>query len=54
MKAIEYTDYQLYTSIQRLEKDWNRLYPDGSSNNPLDEILQYHRYLYNKRKNIKR
>lgn len=49
MRATFYTDEQLVKSVQQLEKDWIRLYPDGNTDNPLYEGLQYERYLCKKR-----
>ena len=43
MRATFYTDEQLVKSVQQLEKDWKRLYPDGNTDNPLYEGLQYER-----------
>ena len=49
MRATFYTDEQLVKSVRQLEKDWKRLYPDGNTDNPLYEGLQYERYLCKKR-----
>lgn len=49
MRATFYTDEQLVKSVKQLEKDWIRLYPDGDTDNPLYEGLQYERYLCKKR-----
>ena len=49
MRATFYTDEQVVKSVQQLEKDWKRLYPDGNTDNPLYEGLQYERYLCKKR-----
>lgn len=49
MRATFYTDEQLVKSVRQLEKDWKRLYPDGDTDNPLYEGLQYERYLCKKR-----
>lgn len=50
MRATFYTDEQLVKSVRQLEKDWKRLYPDGNTDNPLYEGLQYERYLCKERR----
>jgi hypothetical protein len=49
MKATFYKDEELLKSVVQLEKDWKRLYPNGDTDNPLYEGLQYERYLCKER-----
>lgn len=49
LKIILYKDEQLIKHVIRLDKDWKRLYPDGNTDNPLYERLQYAKYLCKKR-----
>lgn len=49
MKSIQYNDEQLIKFVKQLEEDWKRIYPNGETDNPLYESLQYNRYLCDKR-----
>ena len=49
IKPIEYTDALLEERTTQLEEDYKRIYPDGNVNVPLYEMLQYHKYLCEKR-----
>ena len=45
MRATFYSDEQFIKATRQMEKDYNRLYPEGQTDNPLYESLEYHKYL---------
>lgn len=49
MRATFYSDEQLIEATRQMEKDYNRLYPEGQTDNPLYESLNYHKYLCKER-----
>ena len=49
MNALEYSDAFLLKRIKQLKKDYARLYPNGDTNIPLYERLQYLIYLSKER-----